>query len=412
MGKEQIQEYIKLALRNIRSNLLRTSLTCLIIAFGIMALVGIQTVISSLGNSVADLFSSFGTNQFSITNKQADFDTDDEEKPNPVIKYQEARQFKKLMTFPSKISISANYGGNLEFKGNNNKTNPNQQIIGGDQNYLLLNNQELEWGRNFNQNEINSGDNVAIIPPEIISKLFKYYDAEDCLGKTIIAGNQRYNIIGILKDKGQSFGGNSNFILIPIEQFRSQFGTDKTNYNIKVGVSTNDAMGPAMDEATGLMRVARQLRVTQANNFEIEKPDAANNEFKSLMNNITMGGLLIGIVTLSGAAIGLMNILLVSVTESVREIGISKALGATVAAIRLQYFIEGITISLLGGLLGIFLGLLAGMGVAQITNSKFIIPWNWVGIGLFVCLIVGIIASIYPAYRASQLNPIEALRQN
>ncbi len=412
MGIDQFREYVRLAYSNIRSNLLRTTLTCLIIAFGIMALVGIQTVISSLGNSVSDLFSSFGTNQFTITNRQSQIDTNDEQKPNPVITYNQASQFKRMVNFPSKISISARAGGNFEFRSKDEKTNPNYSIQGGDENYLPLNNQKIETGRNFSINELSTGENVGIIPKSLAKKLFKGVDIIDVLGQTITANNLRYRIIGILEDKGQNFGGSPNFMLVSIENFRMNFGTEYTNYQIKMGVSTSEAMQPAIDEATGLMRVARNLRTTQVNDFEISKPDAANKEFLAVMNGITMGGLLIGIVTLSGAAIGLMNILLVSVTERVREIGISKAIGATVQSIQIQYFTEGLLISILGGILGIFLGLIAGLLVANLTNSKFTIPWNWVGIGLLICIFVGIISSIYPAIKASRLNPIDALRQN
>ena len=413
MMSSRFIEYVKLAFRNIRSNLLRTILTCLIIAFGIMALVGIQTIISSLGNKVTDVFSPFGTNQFSITNRTSSFNTDNSDrKPNPPITYREASEFKSLMSFPGKITISTRLGGSLEIKTNQEKTNPTYAMVGGDENYLELNSEEVETGRSFSFNELQSGENVAIVTPSLIDDLFEGRKREEVLGETIVVRGNRYRILGILEDKGQGFGGTSSYVLVPLRNVVRFFDTDETNYSVKMGVPSSDALEPAMAEAQGVMRVARNLRTIDESNFEIEDPGAANEELKALLNNVTMGGLLIGIITLTGAAVGLMNILLVSVTERIREIGISKAIGATVGSIRLQYFIEGILISFIGGVLGIILGLLAGLAVAKFTNSVFTVPWDWVAIGIIVCLIVGLLSSIYPAIKASRLNPIEALHQN
>lgn len=406
-------EYLKLAFRNIKGNLLRTILTCLIIAFGIMALVGIQTVITSLGNKVTDVFSPFGTNQFSITNRTSTFTNEsDQRKINPPISIEEAETFKEMMSFPGKISLSTTARFSQEIKTNQDKTNPTFNIIGGDENYLELNSQEIETGRNFSFNELQNGANVAIITTSLKEKLFKEAKSDQILGETIIAAGIRYQITGILKDKGQGFGGSSSFILIPLQNAVRFFGTDDTNYNVKMGVPSSEALKPAMAEAQGVMRVARKLRTIDENNFEIEDPNAANDQLQAVLKNVTMGGLLIGVITLTGAAVGLMNILLVSVTERIREIGISKAIGATVENIRLQYFIEGILISLIGGLLGILFGLTAGLVVSKFTKSVFTVPWDWVIIGIVVCLAVGLISSIYPAIKASRLNPIEALRQN
>ena len=405
-------EYIKLAFRNIRGNLLRTTLTCLIIAFGIMALVGIQTVITSLGNSVADVFSPFGTNQFTITNRTQSFDSSKAEKPNPPISITEARTFKKQMNFPGKVSLSNTFRSNLEIKSQKSKTNPTFSLIGGDEYYLELNSKEIETGRNFSINELTNGESVAIVTQSLKKNLFKQFDNNQVIGQTIVAAGNRYRIIGVLKESGESFGGTSSFVLIPLNNGVRFFDTERSNYRIKMGVPTSEALEPAMEEAEGIMRLARNLRTIDESNFEIEDPGAANDQLKAVLNNVTMGGLLIGIITLTGAAVGLMNILLVSVTERIREIGVSKAIGATVISIRIQYFIEGMLISIIGGILGIILGLIAGFIVAKITNSVFTIPWGWVIIGFIVCLLVGLISSIYPAIKASRLNPIEALRQN
>jgi len=405
-------EYLKVALRNIRGNLLRSILTCIIIALGIWALVGIQSSIAVLGDSVADLFSPFGTNQFTISNRAASFDSSEDVKPRPVISYNEAKQFKQNYNFPSKVSISLDYGGVLELRGNGEKTNPSYSISGVDENYLDLNDAEIETGRRFSLSEIESGQNVAIIPMTLKDLLFKGMKAKEVVGQRITAGGQRYRIIGILKDKGQGFGGTSNFILVPIENVNIHFATTRSNYGIKVGVSTSEGMEPGMAEATGIMRLARGLRVIDEDDFYIDNPAAADKQLQEMTQKVSVGGLAIGLVTLFGAAIGLMNILLVSVTERIREIGISKAIGATVESIRLQYFLEGIVISLFGGLLGIVLGIISGWLLANAFKREFIIPWKWIGIGLAICITVGLVSSIYPAIKASKLNPIDALRHN
>ncbi|MBX2845232.1 MAG: ABC transporter permease [Saprospiraceae bacterium] len=408
----KVLEYIKLALRNIRGNLLRTILTCLIIGFGIMALVGIQTAIKSLGNQATALFSPLGANQINITNRQNEFETDDTRKPNPVISYEEATEFKQRLSFPGKVAITVTGPSFIEFRAGGEKTNPTYAMVGVDRDYFELNNQELSYGRNFTQNELFSGVNVCIAGSDTVAELFEGQDKEEVLGQSIIAMNQRYRIIGILKKSGEGFGNSSQNILVPISNIHRLYTTKYTNYNIKLGVATNDAITPAMAEARGVMRAVRDLRTIDEDNFAIKDQGAATDGLKDLLNQVTMGGLVIGIVTLTGAAIGLMNILLVSVSERIREIGISKAIGASVGNIRLQYFVEGMVISFIGGIIGIILGLLVGLLVAKLTNSVFQVPWDWVGIGMTICLFVGLISSIYPAIKASRLNPIEALRQN
>jgi len=408
----KVLEYIKLALRNIRGNLLRTILTCSIIALGITALVGIQTVIRSLGNSVTAVFSPLGTNKINISNTEDSFQRDDDRKPNPVITYEEAKDFEEKLKFPSKIGISVSGPDFIEFRSGGEKTNPNFSMIGGDRNYLELNNQELEAGRNFTLNEINSGESVCIAGQAVLDKLFEDIKPEDVIGKSVIGMNQRYRIIGVLKNKGGTFGSSPQYIIIPNENVNRFYTTRFTNYKIKLGVTSMEAVEPAIAEATSIMRIVRNLRTIDEDNFAVKDPGTANEDLKAVLNNVTIGGLVIGIITLMGAAIGLMNILLVSVTERIREIGISKAIGASVGNIRLQYFVEGIAISVIGGIMGILLGLLIGLILAKVTKSVFTVPWDWVAIGLGICLLVGLISSIYPAIKASRLNPIEALRQN
>ena len=408
-----MQEYFKLAVRNIRGNLLRTILTCFIIALGIAALVGIQTAISSLGSSLGDLFSPFGTNQFTVANRGNDFSSNEERKVNPIITFDEAQNFKKFYQFPSKVSINYRYGGGLEVKGNNETTNPNFAIIGVDDYYMELNNQEIEAGRDFSSNELISGASVVTIPQSLKETLYKDRSDDEVLNQRITVAGRRYTIIGIMKEKGQGFGGgNANVVYAPLQNVHSNFATPNSNFSIKVGVRTNEMVVPAIEEAKGIMRLSRGLRVIDEDNFAIENPNNADKELDKVQGYASGGGLVIALVTLAGAAIGLMNILLVSVTERIREIGVSKAIGASVRSIQMLYFFEGIIISLLGGVLGVFLGLLVGFGVAKAAKSAFVVPWGWIILGFVICFLVGLVSSIWPAMKASRLNPIDALRQN
>ncbi len=403
-------QYLKLALRNIRGNLLRTILTCLIIAFGIMALVGIQTAIKSLGNSVKGVFNPLGANVITITNQNRSFNVENSgKKPNPRITAEEADDFKEKFTFPgSKVSSYVSYPGTVELKHQGEKTNPNFNIVGVDEHYLEIRGFEIEHGRYFTISELQSGTSVALIGADAVNDLFDK-KAENAIDKSILIGNRRYRIIGVVKKDGQGFNSNGRLTFVPANNI-DRFYSFLQNHVVRIGVSEPEDVNRAVAEATGTMRLARKLKTTEENDFDVRDPGSANNDLIDVLNKVSMGGLLIGIITLTGATIGLMNIMLVSVTERIREIGVSKAIGATVGNIRLQYFIEGITISVLGGLLGIIFGLLIGLIVAKLTKSVFTIPWNWVLWGLLICIIVGIISSVIPAYKASRLNPIEALR--
>jgi len=375
-----------------------------------MALVGIQTAISSLGNSISAVFSPLGANQFSITDRDNSFDSDDNVKPNPRIEYDETELFKEAYNYPGKVTAYMFVPGANEIRYRGEKTNPNYSIIGGDEHFIELENHTLKDGRNFTNTEIQNGAAVAIIGSAMVDDLFE--DQVNIIGESIHAKNQRYRIIGILDSKGNSFNSSDRLVVIPSQNVNRFFSDLYTNYTIKVGVQEAEDIQPAIAEAYGAMRLARGLRTIDDNNFAIRDPGATNDDFVDLINKVSMGGLLIGLITLVGAGIGLMNILLVSVTERIREIGVSKAIGATSGNISLQYFIEGIVISLIGGFMGIIFGLLIGLLVAKLTKSVFMVPWDWVALGVVICLVVGLLSSIFPAYKAARLNPIEALRND
>ena len=405
-------ENIRLALRAIRANKVRTVLTFLIIAFGIMALVGILTAIESLKSTINSSFSFMGANTFTIDQKWTQMQSEgggEDWKPSPPILYDQALLFKDRYIFPATISLSNQFDWVAVFTHNSKKTNPNVGMIGVDENYLLTAGYEIERGRFFTADEIKSGAPLVVAGKDVIDKVFT--DKEDPINKFISTSGRPYRIIGILKSKGSSMIQSSDrIVMIPMLNAMRNFMGRESSVDISVTVTSVEQLQPAVDEATGVMRNIRRLRTTEADDFEIEKSDDLANELFSQLVYIRGAAVLIGIITLFGAAIGLMNIMLVSVTERTMEIGVSKALGATRRTIRRQFLLEAIVICLLGGILGILLGILIGNLVSLVLGGGFVVPWIWILAGLLFCYVVGLISGLYPAIKASRLDPIEALR--
>ena len=404
-----IIENIRLALKAIRGNLLRTILTVTIIAFGLMALLGILTSIEGLKSSINKNFATLGANSFSIRNEgQIDGGEDDRE-PNPAISRREAEAFKSRFEYPSIVSISyVTFSGWAKLKAGDKETNPNVTVMAVDDTYLTVGGYEMESGRWFTGGEVASASRNVVLGSDVWKKLFG--ENVDPLGKGISVQNQSFRVIGVLKSKGSSMLSSDNRVFIPVSTSRSLFPSNENSYTITVGVAQLDDLEPAIGSATGLMRQVRKLDVREKDDFAIFKSDSIIEVVLSNISYVTLGAVIIGLITLLGAAIGLMNIMLVQVNERTREIGISMALGATGTVIKRQLITEAIVICLMGGALGILLGVLTGNGVASFFKVSFFVPWGWVLGGLALTFVTGLAAGYYPAVKASKLNPIEALR--
>lgn len=405
-------ENIRQALRAIRANLTRTILTCLIIAFGIMALVGILTAVDSLKASIYSNFSTLGSNTFSIRQSGQGMRRrggGGDEKEGPPILYDQARQFKERYTFPAKVSISNRATGIATLKFNSEKTNPNIGVYGVDENYLEATGYEIGEGRFFTVSEVKEGNNEVVIGNDVLVKLFK--GKTDPINQFVSIGDMRYRVIGVMKPKGSSMvRSGDNTVYIPILNSIRYYTGPASSVGVSVTVNNINQLDYAIDEGIGLFRSIRGLQLSEANNFEMSKSDAIANTVVDQVSYVTIAATIIGVITLFGAAIGLMNIMLVSVTERTREIGVSKALGATRKAVRTQFLVEAIVICQIGGMLGIIFGILAGNGVSLLIGGDFIIPWVWIIAGIVFCFIVGLVSGLYPAIKASKLDPIEALR--
>ncbi|HZH54315.1 MAG TPA: ABC transporter permease [Sphingobacteriaceae bacterium] len=410
--KMSYRENVKLSLQSISSNKLRTFLTALIIAIGITAMVGILTSIDAIKHSVSDTFSAMGSNSFNIRNRGINVQiggSGTRPKVFPKITYYQAKNFKDNFDFPAVVSVSANATSGAVAKYKSEQTNPNVNVLGSDENYLETAGYKLSAGRNFSQREIEYGSSVVIIGEEIKNRLFK--EGEDPLSQYITIGSGRYQVIGVLEARGSSaiFGGDQTTI-IPLLKARAIMAFGQPSYTITVMVTDPLRMESGIGEATALFRNIRGVTPTQETNFETTKSDAIAQVLFQSMTFVTLGAAVIVAITLLGASIGLMNIMLVSVTERTREIGIRKAIGATPTVIRRQFLTEAVVICLIGGFSGVLLGILIGNLVALVLGASFFVPWNWILLGLVICVVVGILSGYYPASKASKLDPVEALR--
>lgn len=397
--------------KSLRANFLRSSLTAAIIAIGIMSLVGILTAIDGLQKSIEDSFKGLGVNSFSISSKTGRGNRGGvEEKSYPIITFKETKRFKELYDFPSDISISTWVTGTAEVKHSGKKTNPNSRLIGGNEHYLIIEGWDLARGRNFSNIEVQYGTNVAIIGSAIKDALFE--DFEEPLGSEISVLGVKYRVIGIMAEKGSfSGGGADRSVIIPVINASRVATRWQLRYSMEVAIDDPTRMEFAMGEATGLMRSIRRDQLGNEDSFRLERSETLAEELDEISGYMKAGGFGIGIITLLGASIGLMNIMMVSVTERTREIGVRKALGATPTRIRQQFIIEAIVVCLFGGVGGVLFGIGIGNLISiLISEGGFVVPWVWVFMGFAICVVVGMVSGYYPAYKASKLDPIESLR--
>ncbi len=407
-----VKENISIALDSIKANRLRAIITMLIIAIGITALVGILSAIDAIKNGINNNFTSMGANTFTIRNADINIRVGQRGKKAKTfdnIKFKEAIRFKNEFNYPVVTSVSTMANMATRIKYGSKKTNPNIQVFGSDENYILTAGYDLERGRNFNAYEVNSGAPIVIIGKDIEKALFT--ENESAIDKTIKIGASRYKIVGVLKSKGNSAGfGGDKLCIIPLTNARQYFGGEDMSFTINVLTKSSSMLDNILYEARAVFRKVRKIPTTAVDNFDIVKSDNLASILIKDLKTVTLGATIIGLITLLGAAIGLMNIMLVSVTERTREIGIRKALGATQKAIKYQFLIESVVICVMGGLFGILLGIVIGNLISFALDTGFFIPWFWIITGVIICIVVGLLSGYLPAKRASKLDPIDSLR--
>ena len=424
----QFADIFSLAFRTIRGNKLRTGLTVSIIAFGIMALIGIITAIQAMNQKLTESFSTMGANGFTIRYKQRNIQFGQGGRNNSEMKLsqkgkrkertsnldkkitiQQAELFVDSFQFPSTIGIGISGGRNSIISYETRKTSPNIFLLGGDENYLALNGFAVEVGRNFNRLDIQSGRNVCLLGYDVANKLFKQ-GLQGSVNKIVRINSIPYRVLGVLESRGSSFGfSRDNVVLTTYTNMQRNFNTGGS-YNIAIQASDINQVPAAMGEAEGLFRSIRRLNTTEQSNFVLDRADSVAEKAMNSLGFLTISATVIGLITLIGAAIGLMNIMLVSVSERTREVGLIKAIGGKRRSVSRQFLLEAIIISILGAFFGIILGVAVGNLFSFVLKTGFLVPWNWVFYGIVICTGVGLAAGIYPARKAGKLNPIEALR--
>ncbi len=404
------QENLKIAWQAIQSNKLRTVLTISIIAFGIMALVGILTAIDAIKNSLNEQFATMGTNTFQITNRtmKVRIGKHGRARYYENISYREAQKFKESFNFPAWVGIQMHATGRATIKYGSYKSNPNVTVIGADDDYLKCSGNTIGQGHFFTEKDLTGGSNVVIIGANVAEHTFG--NKKNPINKVISIGNQKYRVVGVFKSKGNSITDRTDDqCLVPLLVARNNFYRSGISYTINVTPKNIALMDLAVSESEGQMRKVKKLKINEENNFQIDKSDNLANMLFENIKYVTISATIIGLITLLGAAVGLMNIILVSVTERTKEIGVRKAMGATQGAIKQQFLFEAIFIGQLGGIFGIILGIIIGNVVSIFTGTGFIIPWLWIFLGVFLCFVVGLVSGIMPAVKAAKLNPIIAL---
>jgi putative ABC transport system permease protein len=405
------RENLRISFSAIRSNRVRAILTICIIAIGIMALVGILTAIDSIKSSLTNQFTMMGANSFTITSWAMNIHVGNNKtraKNYSRISYREAEEFKNRFNEPAWVSISF-YASNLAtVKFESEETNPNVSLQGVDENFLSVSGYEIETGRNFSPDEVRDDKLLVLIGSDIAKDLFP--TGIDPLGNIITVAGLKLKVAGVLKSKGASAINGDRVCFMPVTTARQYFSRPNMSFSITVMPMRTVNLDVMTGEAEGVFRIVRNLNPRDESDFNISKSDNIVNLLLKNIRFVTLAATIIAIVTLFGAAVGLMNIMLVSVTERTREIGVRKAIGAKPRTIKYQFLFESIMIGQMGGVFGIIFGIAIGNVVSSALGSSFVIPWVWVITGIIVCFIVGVASGYAPAVKAANIDPIEALR--
>jgi putative ABC transport system permease protein len=408
-------ETLRLALTSLAANKLRSGLTMLGIAVGVFSVIGVMTVISGLRSNIESGLNVLGANSFQFTKYPAINFSDPRQRfaNRRDITYPQAARFKELMRETAEVSLSMRRGGR-RVSYLDRRTNPNIPLIGADENFITSRNFEIAAGRNIGPDDVEFGRAVVILGDDIVKRLFPN---EEALGRLVRIDGQSYTVIGVMAPKGSSFGQSQDSnAIIPLTQYLEIYGgygqAGRFNRSIGVNVQARSQaeLAATQDIAIGTMRLVRSLAPEDNNDFEVFSNDSLIESFNKVAGIVAIGAFVISAIALLASGVGVMNIMLVSVTERTKEIGIRKSIGAKKRNILMQFLIEAVLLSMVGGLAGITVGVIGGNVAAQILNASAVFPWGWAITGLTVCSAIGVGFGFYPAWKAASLDPIEALR--
>jgi putative ABC transport system permease protein len=403
-------EIFRLAFSSLTSNKLRSSLTILGIAVGVFSVIGVMTLLNGMRTSVETGLNFLGANSFQVSKWPAiSFSSADwvRYRNRRDITYAIASRFKEQMGDSARINLTVGRGGQTVIN-RDRRTNPNVGLVGTDENYITAFNFDVAVGRNLSADDIEYGRPVCVLGSDVVEKLF---GNEEALGHLVRINSQNYTIVGLLAPKGSSFGASwDNRVLTPITRWLTIYGRAMRSVSINVQALTQADLAATQEKATGVMRLVRGLHPEDLNDFEIFSNESLIEAFNKIANVVAIGALIISGIALLASGVGVMNIMLVSVTERTKEIGVRKSIGAKKRNILMQFLAEAVALSLIGGVAGVVIGVGGGNAVALFMNTAVTFPWMWAGVGLLVCGGIGIIFGIYPAWKAARLDPIEALR--
>lgn len=406
-----ITENIKLAFGTLSNNKLRASLTLLGIVIGVFSIISIMTLLSALQIGIEQGLSSLGSNTFQVQKfpalQMGGPGSRSKYRNRPDITYDQGLRLMDRATEYKHISLE-DYVYEKTFKYKGITTNPNNFIGGVMPEYLPTNNRQIQYGRFISNIDIQNNRRVAVLGMDVVDKLFRFSDP---IGQKVILDGNEFEVIGVFERKGEGFGqSNDNLALVPISTMQILYGKNNRSINIAIQAQDKETFDACMENIISVLRVIRKVKPGQENNFEIFSNESLIGEVNKFTQYFKYGAGFISFISLLAAGIGIMNIMLVSVTERTREIGVRKAIGAKSKAILMQFLIEAIILCQIGGFIGIALGILTGNLLGMYLNSPVVIPYDWVIIGFVVCSTVGIVFGVYPAFKASKLNPIDALR--
>jgi len=407
-----LRESLSMALNAVRTNKLRSVLTLLGIVVGIFSIISVMTAMGVLRNSIEVGLNQLGANTFQIQKFPVVVGSGDGSRRRfrnrKDITYEQAIAVREKATLAAAVGIEVWDFGKIVW-WNGQRTNPNIVIFGENLDGIATNNWVAENGRSFTTQDMDLSKPVAVIGKVVADRLFP--PSVNPVGEAIRIDGNSYEVIGVYASKGDALGGNNdNFVTLPISKFFEKYGKTGRSVNIMVQALNREVVDDAIEQARGILRVARNLTPGQEDDFAWFSNDSVVRQFNDFTKYLRLGVLLVSCIALLAAGVGIMNIMLVSVTERTREIGIRKAIGAQQGDVLSQFIIEAVILCQIGGIIGIVLGILGGNMVGLMLNVPAVIPWEWVGIGLMVCTVVGLIFGVYPAWKASALDPIEALR--
>jgi putative ABC transport system permease protein len=402
-------EILSLAFDSIRANKLRSSLTMLGIAIGVFTVIGVMTVLTGVQSNIENSLNVLGANSFQVSKYPAINFSDPRERfrNRRDIDYAQAKRFKEGMGEDANVSLMIRRGGRRVTYADR-RTNPNVILGGADENFITARDYSIEAGRNLTPSDVEFGRAVVVLGNDITKRLFP---GEEAIGRQVRIDGQNYLVVGLLAGKGSSFGqSQDNFAIVPISRFLEIYGRSNRSISINVQAHTAGELSAVQEKAMGVMRLVRHLDPEDTNDFEIFSNDSLIEAFNKIASVVAAGALIISTIALVASGVGVMNIMLVSVTERTKEIGIRKSIGAKKRNILMQFLLEAITLSLFGGLIGILAGVVAGNLAGMMFNAAVVFPWFWAGAGVAVCCGIGIGFGLYPAWKAAALDPIEALR--